>query len=58
MCVFQLTGMLQYVVRQSTEVEARFNSVERLQEYIKVRLRKIKTVNTQVSINLWMDWSS
>ncbi|XP_076594665.1 ATP-binding cassette sub-family C member 12 isoform X2 [Chaetodon auriga] len=31
----QLTGMLQYVVRQSTEVEARFNSVERLQEYIK-----------------------
>ncbi|XP_034089649.1 multidrug resistance-associated protein 9 isoform X2 [Gymnodraco acuticeps] len=31
----QLTGVLQYVVRQSTEVEARFNSVERLQEYIK-----------------------
>ncbi|MED6280649.1 hypothetical protein CHARACLAT_012900 [Characodon lateralis] len=30
----QLTGMLQYVVRQSTEVEARFNSVERLLEYI------------------------
>nr|XP_057944786.1 ATP-binding cassette sub-family C member 12 isoform X2 [Doryrhamphus excisus]XP_057944787.1 ATP-binding cassette sub-family C member 12 isoform X2 [Doryrhamphus excisus] len=30
----QLTGMLQYVVRQATEVEARFNSVERLQEYI------------------------
>uniref|UniRef100_A0A3Q2WVD8 ATP-binding cassette, sub-family C (CFTR/MRP), member 12 n=1 Tax=Haplochromis burtoni TaxID=8153 RepID=A0A3Q2WVD8_HAPBU len=30
----QLTGMLQYVVRLSTEVEARFNSVERLQEYI------------------------
>uniref|UniRef100_A0A667YD97 ATP binding cassette subfamily C member 12 n=1 Tax=Myripristis murdjan TaxID=586833 RepID=A0A667YD97_9TELE len=30
----QLTGMFQYVVRQSTEVEARFNSVERLQEYI------------------------
>uniref|UniRef100_A0A3Q4MCU7 ATP-binding cassette sub-family C member 5 n=1 Tax=Neolamprologus brichardi TaxID=32507 RepID=A0A3Q4MCU7_NEOBR len=30
----QLTGMLQYVVRTSTEVEARFNSVERLQEYI------------------------
>ncbi|KAK2853475.1 hypothetical protein Q5P01_006136 [Channa striata] len=30
----QLTGMLQYVVRQSTEVEARFNSVERVQEYI------------------------
>uniref|UniRef100_A0A669DGN0 ATP-binding cassette sub-family C member 5 n=1 Tax=Oreochromis niloticus TaxID=8128 RepID=A0A669DGN0_ORENI len=30
----QLTGMLQYVVRESTEVEARFNSVERLQEYI------------------------
>ncbi|XP_040926020.1 ATP-binding cassette sub-family C member 12 isoform X2 [Betta splendens] len=31
----QLTGTLQYVVRQSTEVEARFNSVERLLEYIK-----------------------
>ncbi|XP_044223017.1 ATP-binding cassette sub-family C member 12 isoform X1 [Thunnus albacares] len=31
----QLTGMLQYVVRQATEVEARFSSVERLQEYIK-----------------------
>ncbi|XP_072320763.1 ATP-binding cassette sub-family C member 12 [Eucyclogobius newberryi] len=30
----QLTGMLQYVVRQSTEVESRFTSVERLQEYI------------------------
>ncbi|KAM9366664.1 ATP-binding cassette sub-family C member 12 [Symphorus nematophorus] len=30
----QLTGMLQYVVRQATEVEARFNSVERLQDYI------------------------
>lgn len=39
-CVFvlQLTGLLQYVVRQSTEVEARFNSVERLLEYITVRL--------------------
>uniref|UniRef100_A0AAQ5XWS8 ATP-binding cassette, sub-family C (CFTR/MRP), member 12 n=1 Tax=Amphiprion ocellaris TaxID=80972 RepID=A0AAQ5XWS8_AMPOC len=33
----QLTGLLQYVVRQATEVEARFNSVERLQEYITVR---------------------
>uniref|UniRef100_A0A8C2ZTN6 ATP-binding cassette sub-family C member 5 n=1 Tax=Cyclopterus lumpus TaxID=8103 RepID=A0A8C2ZTN6_CYCLU len=33
-CVFQLTGMLQYTVRQATEVEARFSSVERLQEYI------------------------
>uniref|UniRef100_A0A3P8RJB7 ATP binding cassette subfamily C member 12 n=1 Tax=Amphiprion percula TaxID=161767 RepID=A0A3P8RJB7_AMPPE len=30
----QLTGLLQYVVRQATEVEARFNSVERLREYI------------------------
>ncbi|XP_022598440.1 multidrug resistance-associated protein 9 [Seriola dumerili] len=30
----QLTGMLQYVVRQSTEVEARFNSVERILEYV------------------------
>lgn len=37
LCVVQLTGMLQYVVRTSTEVEARFNSVERLQEYITVR---------------------
>ncbi|KAL7406371.1 hypothetical protein ABVT39_018840 [Epinephelus coioides] len=30
----QLTSILQYVVRQATEVEARFNSVERMQEYI------------------------
>ncbi|XP_068455489.1 ATP-binding cassette sub-family C member 12 [Clinocottus analis] len=30
----QLTGLLQYTVRQATEVEARFNSVERLLEYI------------------------
>ncbi|XP_039990545.1 ATP-binding cassette sub-family C member 12 isoform X2 [Xiphias gladius] len=30
----QLTGILQFVVRQATEVEARFNSVERLLEYI------------------------
>ncbi|KAL6112799.1 abcc12 [Pungitius sinensis] len=30
----QLTGLLQYTVRQATEVEARFNCVERLQEYI------------------------
>ncbi|KAJ8340237.1 hypothetical protein SKAU_G00348700 [Synaphobranchus kaupii] len=30
----QLTGMLQYVVTLSTELEARFTSVERLQEYI------------------------
>ncbi|XP_077481392.1 ATP-binding cassette sub-family C member 12-like isoform X1 [Stigmatopora argus] len=30
----QLTGILQYVVTQAMEVEARFNSVERLQEYI------------------------
>ncbi|XP_061101234.1 ATP-binding cassette sub-family C member 12-like [Conger conger] len=30
----QLTGMLQYTVRLSTELEARFTSVERLQEYI------------------------
>ncbi|KAK1802156.1 hypothetical protein P4O66_021827 [Electrophorus voltai] len=30
----QLTGMLQYVVKLSTEVEAKFTSVERLQEYI------------------------
>ncbi|XP_068172840.1 ATP-binding cassette sub-family C member 12-like [Antennarius striatus] len=32
----QLTGMLQYVVQLSIEVEARFNSVERLLEYITV----------------------
>uniref|UniRef100_A0A8C7K0M5 ATP binding cassette subfamily C member 12 n=1 Tax=Oncorhynchus kisutch TaxID=8019 RepID=A0A8C7K0M5_ONCKI len=32
--VVQLTGMLQYVVRLSTELEAKFLSVERLQEYI------------------------
>ncbi|XP_056881465.1 ATP-binding cassette sub-family C member 12 isoform X2 [Takifugu flavidus] len=31
----QLTGMLQFVVRLGTEVEARFNSVERLLEYTK-----------------------
>ncbi|TNM90473.1 hypothetical protein fugu_002762 [Takifugu bimaculatus] len=31
----QLTGMLQFVVRIGTEVEARFNSVERLLEYTK-----------------------
>ncbi|RXN21097.1 multidrug resistance-associated 9 [Labeo rohita] len=30
----QLTGILQFVVRLSTEVEAKFTSVERLQEYI------------------------
>ncbi|XP_075955733.1 ATP-binding cassette sub-family C member 12-like [Anarhichas minor] len=30
----QLTGILQYTARLATEVEARFNSVERLQEYI------------------------
>uniref|UniRef100_A0A7N8X0A1 ATP-binding cassette, sub-family C (CFTR/MRP), member 12 n=1 Tax=Mastacembelus armatus TaxID=205130 RepID=A0A7N8X0A1_9TELE len=30
----QMTGMLQYVVRCSTDVEARFSSVERLLEYI------------------------
>ncbi|KAM8894526.1 ATP-binding cassette sub-family C member 12-like isoform 1-T1 [Spinachia spinachia] len=30
----QLTGLLQYTAKQATEVEARFNSVERLQEYI------------------------
>lgn len=29
--------MLQFVVRLSTEVEAKFTSVERLQEYITVR---------------------
>ncbi|TNN41656.1 Multidrug resistance-associated protein 5 [Liparis tanakae] len=32
----QLTGMFPYTVRQATEVEARFSSVERLQEYITI----------------------
>ncbi|KAM9493789.1 ATP-binding cassette sub-family C member 12 [Clarias gariepinus] len=45
----QLTGMLQYVVRLSTEVEAKFTSVERLQEYITGCVseapRKVKDVN-------------
>lgn len=38
----QLTGILQFVVRLSTEVEAKFTSVERLQEYITVRDINIK----------------
>jgi len=33
---FQLTGILQFVVRLSTELEAKFTSVERLLEYITV----------------------
>ncbi|KAI5088763.1 multidrug resistance-associated protein 9, partial [Silurus meridionalis] len=45
----QLTGMLQYVVRLSTEVEAKFTSVERLQEYITGCVseapRKVEDVN-------------
>ncbi|KAF4090918.1 hypothetical protein AMELA_G00031150 [Ameiurus melas] len=45
----QLTGMLQYVVRLSTEVEAKFTSVERLQEYITGCVseapRRVKGVN-------------
>ncbi|KAK3528342.1 hypothetical protein QTP86_033632 [Hemibagrus guttatus] len=45
----QLTGLLQYVVRLSTEVEAKFTSVERLLEYITGRMseapRKVKGVN-------------
>ncbi|KAL4642182.1 multidrug resistance-associated protein 9 isoform X1 [Arapaima gigas] len=45
----QLTGMLQYVVRLSTEVEAKFTSVERIQEYITTCVseapRKVKDVN-------------
>lgn len=40
LCVVQLTGMLQYVVRCATEVDARFNSVERMLEYITVWLEK------------------
>lgn len=38
----QLTGILQFVVRLSTEVEAKFTSVERLLEYITVRDLNIK----------------
>ncbi|XP_026793420.3 ATP-binding cassette sub-family C member 12 isoform X1 [Pangasianodon hypophthalmus] len=45
----QLTGILQYVVRLSTEVEAKFTSVERLQEYITGCVseapRKVKGIN-------------
>ncbi|KAL1007722.1 hypothetical protein UPYG_G00090710 [Umbra pygmaea] len=45
----QLTGMLQYVVRLSTELEAKFLSVERLQEYIEGCVseapRKVKDVH-------------
>ncbi|KAI1889792.1 hypothetical protein AGOR_G00166580 [Albula goreensis] len=45
----QLTGMLQYVVRLSTELEAKFTSVERLQEYtegcVSEAPRKIKDAN-------------
>ncbi|XP_076011422.1 ATP-binding cassette sub-family C member 12 [Genypterus blacodes] len=33
-CAIQLTGMFQYVIYTSSEVEARFNSVERQLEYI------------------------
>nr|XP_055061801.1 LOW QUALITY PROTEIN: ATP-binding cassette sub-family C member 12 [Misgurnus anguillicaudatus] len=45
----QLTGMLQFVVRLSTEVEAKFTSVERLLEYITICVsegpRTIKDAN-------------
>ncbi|XP_062845964.1 ATP-binding cassette sub-family C member 12 [Trichomycterus rosablanca] len=45
----QLTGILQFVVRLSTEVDAKFTSVERLQEYITGCVseapRKVKDVN-------------
>ncbi|XP_041931073.1 ATP-binding cassette sub-family C member 12-like isoform X1 [Alosa sapidissima] len=45
----QLTGMLQYVVRLSTELEAKFTSVERLMEYITGCVseapRRVKGVN-------------
>ncbi|KAM6980550.1 ATP-binding cassette sub-family C member 12 [Aplochiton taeniatus] len=45
----QMTGMLQYVVRLSTELEAKFTSVERLQEYITGCVseapRKVKNVH-------------
>uniref|UniRef100_A0A8C5HF65 Multidrug resistance-associated protein 9-like n=1 Tax=Gouania willdenowi TaxID=441366 RepID=A0A8C5HF65_GOUWI len=47
----QLTGVLQFVVRLATEVEARFNSVERQQEYITgcqpEAPRHVKGVNVQ-----------
>ncbi|MCJ8747229.1 hypothetical protein PDJAM_G00151060 [Pangasius djambal] len=45
----QLTGILQFVVRLSTEVEAKFTSVERMQEYITGCVseapRKVKGIN-------------
>lgn len=44
-CVFQLTVMLQYVVRLGTEVEARFSSVERLLEYISVTAWKFSAAD-------------
>uniref|UniRef100_A0A668W4P3 ATP-binding cassette, sub-family C (CFTR/MRP), member 12 n=1 Tax=Oreochromis aureus TaxID=47969 RepID=A0A668W4P3_OREAU len=52
----QLTGMLQYVARLSIEVEARFNSAERLQEYVTVRLMSCNhpSVITQIP----QDWPS
>lgn len=45
---FQLTGILQFVVRTSTEVEARFNSVERLLEYTNVRPKYSLYIMTRV----------
>ena len=37
----QLSGIFQYTVRLSTETEARFTSVERINNYIKVSCRGI-----------------
>lgn len=49
-CGFQLTGMLQFVVRIGTEVEARFNSVERLLEYTKVKATAASNTGCLVTI--------
>lgn len=37
---FQLTGLFQFTVRLASETEARFTSVERINHYIKVRMRR------------------
>lgn len=41
---YQLTGLFQFTVRLASETEARFTSVERINHYIKVRMRKPFTV--------------
>lgn len=42
--------MLQFVVRIGTEVEARFNSVERLLEYTKVKAAAASNTGCLVTI--------